>query len=225
MTPAEAWARVRVDPGNEAAWSVLRALPLTRAARNRLVVRFEQDARSATCLNLARRATAGTLPELPTDGQVVKYVATCVVNASLTLLGTWDKANTHLPAPAEPAVHDEPDLDPALLARLEDLYESALKVRQPHHRPHLELGWRQVVLLHTEPLTLDQVLVATEGVPVHDQPALDEAAARAYKRHERLREALFAALARRRRLLGEASFAELHEAIGLLRRRRPRGGQ
>lgn len=223
MRPVDAWSRVRANPDDAEAWAALLRLPLGTWHRGRLVARLEEDARSQAKINLRRRALTHTLPDLAHDGQVVNYVGESVVNASLTLLRA-ESAPPAGPQVPDAVVIDEPDLDPDTLRQLDDLYASAHRVRQPHSRHHLERGWAELRRLHTEPVTLDQVLSEAEGIDPADEDALDAAAARAYKRHERCRGALQLVLARRRTSLGEESYLKLRNAIGLLRRRRPKEG-
>ena len=223
MTLKEALDRVRQDPGDQRAWGVIEEA-LWKLART-ITDKDCLLSRSVPVVldKLQDQALCGDL-------EVIEYPASYLRRRlnwriiDLVRKGDRDKAlRDRIPKPVPPEPVPIP-LHGDLLRDLELVFERAVTRRDAWQQDHLVRAWGQIKRLLLEDVTLRALLVEEEGLGPSDAEACKRAVVRAYKAHERTRQALREAL---EDLVGRGKFdaergARVREALTRLKRRQDR---
>ena len=146
------------------------------------------------------------------------YLRTSVRNRSIDSLRRTRRERAS--SDGRPAVaHTSPPPPRVELGLIEPLYRKAVSRREPRYRPHLEQAWRQILAVLGDK-SLPEVLAAELG-RVPSSAELN----RAYKAHERLRDAMLKVVQYREELgsLGEEDADVLRSELRLLIRCQGRG--
>ena len=228
MTLKQAIDKVRTDPSNAAAWRLIQqelerlVQPLSRNAGLR-----EQAVRSVS-EKLVDRALSNDLDEIRSpQGYLRRALRWRVIDGARAVQRRQTAMERATARERERQATDtaapEP-VGPELLEALEQVHARALTMRDAQHRDALDQAWTQIRRLHTEPVTLAELVIAEEGLDPTDEAVIRMARQRAHKAHQRCREAMQAALdwlVRTRRMDPESG-EDLRNAISGLKRCQPR---
>jgi hypothetical protein len=188
MKLSEALTALRRDPSDEEAGAVLVERSRALAGRSSVVREYRDQARDDSCLRLLQKL-ADPSWDLPRRADA--YLGTMIRNRSLDL---WRRADTarkkgeriraETEALAASQAPDEVDFDEECVDLLDRSFDLALRQRTERHRPPLQRAWRQILAIKTRAASVIDLLLE-EG-----QEATKKDLDRAYKAHQRAREAV-----------------------------------
>lgn len=220
MTPLDALARLRTDPGEAAAWRSVRQ-ELDRLVRGVTSDSWRWPQVAAKVLaGLEDRAISGDLPEIRSPAAYLRRALTWRLRDQIRREEAEKRALERRPGEATVAEPSVMLLDPDAFEALQPVFNRARARREPHQRAHLDRAWPQILRLHTEPVTLPQLAMEEEGISADEPEQVRLACQRMHKAHARCRQALGEALdwMIERRLVDPDEASELQESIERLRR-------
>lgn len=222
MTLKQALDRIRVDASDAAAWKLIQT-ELERLAQS--VTHDENFQTQAVCAvadKLLDQALSGDLEPIRAPTRYLRTALRWRVLDAVRKQKRKEKALRKVVTSAKttsgPRMVDP--VDPKLFEQMQNVFERALSMRDPWQRHHLERAWGQIQRLHTEPITLPELLIAEDGLDPEDEDAVRRAVQRAYQAHRRCRVALQKALdwLEERKKIDPETAESLRDAIGRLKR-------
>lgn len=227
MTPKEALDRLRVSPGDEASWQVVRSFVHGLAAKATSDPNLRAGAAELVLAKLEDQLLSGDLDPILAPaawlGKVIRWRINDLVRRRKRHAAAQERAERAEAARVEAAAAEPEPPSAETLAVLDRAFEKAVTNRDPWQRDHLTHAWGQIFAIHVHGRALRD-LVAAELGEAADPEGIRLGVQRAHKAHERARTDVLEALDQLVKLskVDDESAADARRAMQSLRRRQVR---